>query len=443
MSLRIAFTLTPQGRVSAGKSGQVGNSRQIYRVLPGSTIRGALGKAWWDSPTDAYAGPDRDGAFDRLFVHTMSVGLGMPHWGPHPRRTLALVPMAYARCKYPGEGCADGAPEWLNRAARDAHRCPDCGGAITDGRGWHEEAVPSRVSTRTALDRGVAKTNQLFSRRAVDGSVGYSGTLRLSEDVGVDEPGVQWLLQDKTVFVGGQLSTMGRCRWSASVQRDRGGELPRGELLLTMRSPAILVDDVGLPSLDLGTTIDAAIARGGGLGAVERVWTRSSPASGWNSIAGLPKPTEWVLEPGSCALVRGADAAAARVLAAGLGVRRREGFGETELGPLGPARAAIRTASAPESAAVQAPSVAEQGLFDFVSRLSGSVRRALLSEARDVQRLHEQGLAPAVRPKIARILELPWARDLGPDTRGEIERALIVDVRPLITALAARTGGTS
>ena len=71
MSEHVTYRLTPRARVSAGRGAEVQETRPVHHVLPGATVRGALGYAFWQSPTDAFeptsSPPARQDAFDRLF----------------------------------------------------------------------------------------------------------------------------------------------------------------------------------------------------------------------------------------------------------------------------------------------------------------------------------------------------------------------------------------
>ncbi len=450
MSVLIDYTIEPLGRISAGRSGPVGNDREVHRVLPGGTIRGALGTAWWSSPTAKFSGPHGPDTFNRLFHGSLAVGVAVPSWAEPTPAEAILVPMSWAFCKYAEPDCADGKREWLDRAVQPVTECPDCGGALEGGRGWRESDVPTRVSTRTALANGVAKNEQLFSRRAVPATVRYAGRLRLrGVNSSAEDPGVAWLLDEKEIFVGGQLSTMGRCRWTATMATEPAPTVPVADLVLTLRSPAILVDAAGLPLLDLRRAIDDTVTNAGGKAKVVKTWTRSDVVGGWNSFAGIPKAEEWVLEAGSTALLGDVDEVARAALSDGLGLRRREGFGETTLAPLGDARPRLPDRPSPASGVLasgaSAPAAAKSetaALADFVDSLDATTQRAALETARKVQRFRDSGLGPAIGPHLARTAELPWYRDLGPETQAELGKALHAsDVRPLIALLLTRVRG--
>jgi CRISPR-associated protein Csx10 len=442
MSLRLDYTLEPLARVSAGSGGPVGNSRTVHRVLPGSVVRGALGTAWWKSPSARYRGPDGQSSFDSLFHDLMNVGVGVPSWESPTPVSIDLIPMSWATCKYPADDCPDGSQWWLERAVEDLGDCPGCGGPLEGGRGWDENRVPSEVSTRTALEGGVAKTGQLFSRRATARSVRYAGQLRLRTGADPNDPAVQWLLQPKEIFVGGQQSTMGRCRWAAALAASPPAAPPtQAASVLVLRSPAILVDAAGLPSVSLSAAITDAARRAGGSVKVTRCWTREGVRGGWNTVAGLPKPEERVVEAGSTALLAEMDTLARETLLEGIGLRRREGFGEVSIEALADDRRVV--VRRPPAAQPAPPTVdpAAARTASLVDSLEPGARRGLLDAARHTQRLRETGMGPGVPGHIERVMLLPWCRDLGPDTQREISKALAADTRALIAALGARLRG--
>lgn len=63
----------------------------------------------------------------------------------------------------------------------------------------------------------------------------------------------------------------------------------------------------------------------------ENCWTRWCEIEGWHAASGLPKPVERAVQPGSTYLIRCAERAdeqaRKRLMARGIGLRRREGFG--------------------------------------------------------------------------------------------------------------------
>lgn len=442
MNLQIDYALEPLARVSAGSSGPVGNSRSVHRLLPGSVVRGALGTAWWKSPSARYQGPDAQATFDSLFHDLMNVGVGVPSWATPTPVTIDLIPMSWAVCKYPADGCPDGSHWWLDRTVEDLRDCPGCGGPLDGGRGWEESQVPSEVSTRTALEGGVAKSAQLFSRRATARSVRYAGRLRLAASADPSNPAVQWLLEPKEIFVGGQQSTMGRCRWTASLaDASQAAPFAGGAYVLVLRSPAILVDAAGLPSVSLREAIVDAAHRAGGRVQVTRCWTRESVRGGWNTVAGLPKPEEWVVEAGSTALLTGLDAVAVDRLRDGLGLRRREGFGEVVVERLADDHRAVVRRPPVAQPAAPAVDAAAAGFASIVDSLGPAAQRGLLDAARHAQQLRETRMGPAIPGHIERVMLLPWCRELGPDSQRDLAKALATDTRALITTLTARIRG--
>ena len=51
--------------------------------------------------------------------------------------------------------------------------------------------------------------------------------------------------------------------------------------------------------------------------------------------------------------------------------------------------------------------------------------RALITHARGMKLTAEVDGEGAVRPLVVRVMEMPWARDLGPDSRRLAERLLL------------------
>ncbi|MBK8755781.1 MAG: hypothetical protein IPM08_01320 [Actinomycetales bacterium] len=167
MTVLLDYVLTPLARISAGKSGQVGNDRQIHTVLPGTAIRGALGAAWWRSPQHRYAGSDPQAVFDRLFAGAMTVGPAMPVNVGSTSAQARLIPLSWVKCKYPGQRCSR---EWHDQVASPRTECPTCGGALVTGKGWQVPPEWSLSTTRTALDKdGVAVDEQLYFTEGVAG----------------------------------------------------------------------------------------------------------------------------------------------------------------------------------------------------------------------------------------------------------------------------------
>lgn len=426
--IRFRYTLTPRTRVSAGRRGLVQTTRPVYDVVPGAVVRGALGTTWWTSPTHAYAGPDGVALFDRLFETAMSVSAAVPRVGAQEAQ---LEPLSWVKCKYPKEACSKGwhddAVDVLSGATPWKNACPTCGGGVVRGKGW---TLPKREdgrewivrTTRTALKDGIAEDEKLFTRQAIEKDVSLTGVIDLDGD---DlEEALGWLTAPKAVSIGGQRSTLGRCDWTCEAVVVPAQPDP-GDLVVRLRSPAILLDDFGGASLDLGRAIEHACA--GEVTEVARAWTRPALISGWHGIAGLPKPEEWALEAGSTAVIRGVGENGIRTLTRGLGVRRSEGYGEVELLTRAQAEGQIPVvedrAEEQPGLRVNLPEYASTRAVvdDNVARLLRSISRdqqpatlrglhALAREVRERRAAGDQ--RPDLEAVIAGYWTRPWARDL-------------------------------
>jgi len=452
--MRLEYTLTPKSRVSAGRRGIVQNTRPVYEVIPGTVVRGALGTTWWSSPLGRYTGADSQGTFDSLFVDHMTVFGAVPETAG---LSAELRGLSWVACKYPGDACSD---EWYDsaldimedRTARST--CPACNRALERGKGWTLPDLPGELpwmvsTTRTELQEGVAKDENLFTRQALKREIILRGHIQLDEDT--NQAAVDWLLTDKDISVGGQRSTLGRCRWHCEKAAEPAPPELR-ELILRLRSPAILLDTYGAPSLDFEGSIQAAAAQTPPLNLL-RVWKRPVVVSGWHGIAGLPKPEEWAVEAGSTAAIRGATPDGIRGLLGGIGIRRNEGFGEVELLTVEQARSRAGTArdSAERQGGKELPTttpssrvqprtegtaaVADESLTaretvnahmaDFIHSLPReAIRptlRGLLALARTVRERLEAGAAGA---EVATVVEAswshPWARTLSGPQRNHV-----------------------
>lgn len=408
----LRYELRPRSMVSAGRGGEVSFDKAVHDVLPGSVPRGALASAWW------VEGQGDQAAFDRLFVRRLRVHAALPFRGGE---CAQLRPMTWSAEKYPPVG-------------EEARFEPEPAGVgRVGGRGWHVPEGWLAATTRTALERGVAKEGQLFTRRAARKDVVFRGLLQVSDDVSTQE--LDWLLRRRRVSVGGQLSVLGRCEWRAERVENPFPLPSSGECIeLVALQPIILLDEVGANSLDLESAIKAVAGRVGGEVHVERVATRPVVVGGWHGRAGIPKPKEWALDAGSAAVFT-ADEQTLAALADGLGVRRAEGFGAVLLhvadepitwpAPLAPERAADEP---PAPAAASRPVVEQRTVRDEVAdildRVPAEKREAVRSNLRDLAR-HLQGAlrGPAAARKSSRLRqerEKPWAKQLPEDVWQDI-----------------------
>jgi len=251
--------------------------------------------------------------------------------------TAELNPVSAVRCKYAGTPeCCD--PRWHDRAGTEfvGDKCT-CGGARQSGKGWSTEKLRGvlangtlkRSTTRTALQRGAPEKDKLFTRSALVTDITLRGTLVLSGDRADLSRAIDWLMTDRELSIGGQRSTLGRCRWTCSETSPP--KLPTGEVVLRLRSPAILVDEFGAATTDLAGAVSDEVARSKGRGRAERHWVRPVTVAGWNGMAGLPKSEEYAVDAGSTVIITDLDEVGAMALSRGLGLRQVEGYGSVEL----------------------------------------------------------------------------------------------------------------
>ena len=328
-----SYLLTPLSRVSVGRGDEVRFLKRMQDIVRGSGIRGALGAAWWsdiDPGHEHIAKNDMQQSFDDLFANNMHVRQAVP-W--RNGREADFVPVSTLLCKYQNQpDCRDFRFPSAEKTDQQEN-CPACGGNLRYGKGW---SVPSdwstNVTTTALTERGVALEQNLFSREVFKGDVTFQGTLRINRESPYYDMAVKWITTDRRISIGGKRSVLGRVSWKATKMDTPPPNVtpPQDSNLvaLYLRSPAILVDDLGFPELDLKEWLLDRASHGG---EVVDTWIRPTTESGWNSIAGMPKPTEWAIAPGSAALLRGWDTETLRDLGQGIGLRQNEGFGEVQL----------------------------------------------------------------------------------------------------------------
>lgn len=456
------YRLTALSRVSVGSGPEVTFSRDAQAVIPGSTVRGALAAAYSREHGFDWTSTELRNLFERHAWFSQAVP---GDWD--------LKGMSYVACKYPkGQACRDAARDIAHDIA--AHRklesrCPHCHGAWQEGKGW---GAPERqwyepdgnhprtslVSTiRTQLKDGVAEDENLFTRRALEAATELTGTVRIDDDIA--EESLAWLESQHQLRVGGQRSVLGAVRWTAGRADDREEathELPH-RVVLRCQSPMILVDEHGAPTTDPTQALREALWEQ--VKVVAR-WVRPTRVAGWHMASGLPKPEEWALAAGSTFVIEGAPPDLARRIVAGVGLRRREGFGtisiETERPSTPqPSQAPERLATReqvqvlveapvpsvkPEPAApVIEPPESSPSPDDPRRRIAGIVKalgaspqitpkagiNGLLAALTQV-RLYRQNGNPTsiVRPLIRSAMANPWARALPPATAGQVEELL-------------------
>lgn len=421
MTVWMRYRLIPRGQVSAAKGGEVSNNKGIHLTLPGSVVRGALGTQWW-----RHHDAERADEFHTLFGRDMVVGPAIP---VRDGQAAQLFPLSWRYCKHPSEGCQP----W-DSLAEDRYDCR-CGSAPTAHYGWKKAADWVIETTRTELEGGVAKNEQLFTRRAFGRDVEFEGIVAVA-----DATQAAWLTSVETVSVGGQLSVMGRCSWSCEQIKD---PLPipqkPGTYAMVLLTPAILINRYGANTLDLAGAVQDIIRDGTQVG---RQFTRPETVTGWHGLAGIPKPTEWACMAGSVLELINADPSALQRLKDGVGVRRTEGFGMVAIVPPG-TLPRIVTERDTSAAQPKQPTATRHPIFDIVDRFPAEdrdrIRNALLDAVRE---LEPKSKTPMQKMRLGdearKILDRPWAKGLAGSLRDDIVTALTSHLDGARTALEAQ-----
>lgn len=439
----LRYQLKAVSRVSAGRGPEVLNSRQVHVVLPGRTVRGALATAWLrDNDMDA---PNGSPDFESLFEDRLTVRPAIPE-------DFRLFAMSHVRCKYPDtSNCLS---EWHDQAAdvlggtAPEPGCPGCAAGLDRGRGWANgpkiggavnPGSGTVATTRTELTvDGTAKDERLFTRRAVERGARYGGDLLLGNPSQAD---VDWLCGGRSLRVGGQRSVLGEMSWSAG-EPDQIERTPVSErMVLRLVSPTILVDQYGAASLELEPELRLVL---GEAVRVERCWTRPVRIAGWHMASGLAKPEDWALEAGGTFVVSGLPPKAREILEAGVGLRRREGFGQVLLltaDDLGSTLAleGISVESV-EEIKNESERLVERLLSTCPTEEIGRVGRAVIDGIGRVRLASDHGSSKADIDRLsAEVLAHPWARSLPAETRDAVEQIFrLTDLPRAESVLRAR-----
>ncbi|MBO3752844.1 hypothetical protein J5X84_42920 [Streptosporangiaceae bacterium NEAU-GS5] len=356
---------TPHQSLLVGGLAEVGFYKQSVPYVPGSTVRGALAATWIRD----HGVPGRDNPRRDEFVELFE---GEVLYSPLMQDGTAVIPLTALRCKYPKD---DACQAWSADAAVDGPSltCPQCRGGVETGKG-EVTGVASRRVLRTQLgDDGCAVDGHLYARQELSHERTYHGRI-----IGTHP----WLEEDKEIWLGGRTTTSGRTTFrTVPADGTPVGPSPRadGALVVQVTAPALIVDEIGRPSLDPATEILRILD--GPTRAVTRTWTRPQRVSGWHAASGLPKPTEIAMSMGSVTVVQLAEepdpGRLALLARRGIGLRRSEGFGTVEVNP--PAwRHVVPQETSAESAETKKPVLAEVhdlGLLDREDRLRWLIDR--------------------------------------------------------------------
>lgn len=312
MSTWLELTITGGQRVSLGTGGERAFLTRSHPVIPGSVVRGALAGAWL-----AAGGSPNDRSFHSAFERG--------RFSSAVPEGVQLRPQSVEVCKY-HDAAADHLPNHDLAFGPNPLARMQCGGQQAL-KGDYTRA-PHVTVTTTAMQPGkhVAKEGSLFSREALEKGTIFRGLAVVEDDAVADT-----LETLTTIFVGGRSGVMGRCQLSIA-KLDGPPHLASGsDVVLCTRSATILVDDAGMPCLDLAGTLQEK-----GF-AVADLWAdrfESNAAGGWHVASGLPKPTEVVICPGAVVKLTGCSPEALRTLLdEGIGLRRSEGYGWLDVVP--------------------------------------------------------------------------------------------------------------
>lgn len=314
------ITVTLLEPAAAGKRLRTDFVQDTYNHLPGTVVRGAYAARWLNESEQ-----DPDVVSKSLeFLETFE---GSGSFGPLHNENSLPLPLSVKQHKYaPGKKCD---VVWDQKfKAAEVETCPTCKQDLEFSKGEAAGTVRQHRRTRAELDEeGVARAGQLFTQNSLDRETRFSGWLhgRALSAVHVDGQPID------TLYFGGRAKHQG----AAMVHVDTEAEPEPVEqdgnvLVLRLLGPGVFVDEYGLPSLkpdlqELSDQLDVEALE------VEKGWTRWCEVEGWHAASGLPKPTERAVQPGSTYLIRcdgPADPQARkRLMARGIGLRRREGFG--------------------------------------------------------------------------------------------------------------------
>lgn len=295
--------------------------------VPGSTVRGALARAWRFKHGDGH--PQFRVVFD-----------GAVRFGPLRARGSDVANQSVWGCKYHAD---HGEPEYLDAA----FACPHCGREGTvdpcPGCGVSPRVAPSmcgrpgerlkgtimfgaqstKLVTSTAIDpeRMSALESSLFAREVFPRGTVFDGHI-------VGDPTLTALLKDfERIALGGRKSVLGAVQLAVEEVPAPLPAQPTGPVVLRTVSPTILVDHTGAPSVDLRAAFP--------VGVVADIWggrLAADGTSGWHAASRLPKPGDVALAPGAVIALSGIDGHdLRRLLDEGIGLRRPEGFGWLEI----------------------------------------------------------------------------------------------------------------
>ncbi|MGH3692484.1 MAG: type III-B CRISPR module-associated Cmr3 family protein [Pseudonocardiaceae bacterium] len=319
MSATAKVTVTLEQPVHAGTAPLPDYRNPTHDHIPGSVLRGGCAAAW----IRALGAPEPGTVHRQSFIEAFeSDGV----FGPLHRAGSLPVPVSVLVHKYQAEqGCQR---LWWDRSlgAQDTE-CPDCGQNLVAAKGEPHEMPARSQRTRAALSTdGVAEDEKLYRKDSLDRRQVFTGWIS-GGAVRAFEVGGKPV---QRLWLGGGRTTGGLARVTVDPDAEPEQlETDGSAVVLRLASPAIFVDDAGLPA-DVPSTAELQSTFGVKVVSVAR-WMRWGEAAGWHAAAGLAKPTERVVAAGSTYRVQCDRPPSPELLGAlrvrGLGLRRREGFG--------------------------------------------------------------------------------------------------------------------
>ncbi|MER7077268.1 CRISPR-associated protein Csx10 [Saccharopolyspora kobensis] len=312
---RVTVTLTEA--VAATKNARSDFQPDVHNHIPGSVLRGAVAAIWIRQ-----LGPEitTTPEFARIFD-------GEGTFGPLHTLGSQPIPLSVQVHKYEPERTCQ--KLWWDAALGEiAEDCPDCRYPLEFSKGQSRGSVDFTTRIMTALSTdGVAKDGHLFRQKALRQDQRMHGWL-YGEAVAA-------LKLNDTPITSVLLGSRRSLRGSATVELEHDAvpepvECIGNDIILRLASPGVFVDDFGLPS-QVPNLIELTHVLGVKAINVDQHWTRWDEVGGWHAASGLPKPAERAVAAGSTYRVRCAEqpseTALRALMARGVGLRRREGFG--------------------------------------------------------------------------------------------------------------------
>jgi CRISPR-associated protein Csx10 len=214
-----------------------------------------------------------------------------------------------------------------------------------------------------------------------------------------------------------------------------GAQRPEEDRTLVIRltSPAIFVDPAGRPCAAPDPRLDLDGAT------VARSWARTEIWTGWHAASRLPKPEELCAVAGSTYRLTGPPGVlsglAARLPAAGIGLRRAEGFGGVQI---------VTAPWRPPAPAAAGPSrPAGSGALELLANarelgLADDQYRWLISALRDLQLALERGQPAGAAAGLADdLLGRPAAEGFSGRQRDGLRRLFAVTDPSVLRDLSA------